>query len=46
MCIYKNWERGGQMQPLHQLAKLPRMQERMFNLGNNYFKKVLLTKIH
>ena len=39
MSIYKNWERGGQMNLLHQLAKLPRMQERMFNLGNNYFKK-------
>ena len=32
------------MQLLHQLAKLPRMLERMFNLGNNYFKKSITYK--
>ena len=37
--IFKNWERGGVTEILHAQANLPKVEERMLVLGNQYLKK-------
>jgi len=37
--IFKNWDRGGVTEILHAQANLPKVEERMLVLGNQYLKK-------
>ena len=43
--ILKNWERGGVAEILHGQANLPKVEERMFALGNQYLKNANYGKI-